>query len=961
MSILRRAFQSRTDARLQRYWPALRLWIIAFYTSRVAAEYLAPFHPLAGTVGGALLGLLIGYQTRARAPRWPVALLIPAVVFPFQSPELALLCGLLAGIVTFVTIFEIRHWSVEIGVFAAALVLFGLTLAPGVQPADGGEFQLVIAEWGVAHPPGYPLYTMLGGVFARLVPIQDFAWRANLFSAVTAALTLAIVARTIRIETGSGWAGILASGTLGSASAFWTTATQASIRPLTALFMALLIAAALHYRRACSSSNARGQQRGLVVFGLAAGFGVTHHVSLFFPGIILAFAMVAARPRLLREVRRWAVVFVAALAGALPWAYLVARGAAGARLAPPDLATWDGFWRHVLASGFAGDMLYYRSPPEVLERLSLVTRVFESQWHASIFVASIVALLLLVWRDRWAGLGLGGAFAIHTFVAATYRAPQTVEYLIPAYVCLACGVGLGIAAIMRHNLLRPAYPVIAAMVVAGIIWSGWPAWISLRAYQQQDLTGTRAMETLQHAPADSVILANWHMVTPLWVVQATTGLRPDVGATYVAPAGSEPILDTWARLIEESVTERRSAVTCSYYPETFRHLQLVFASSGPCWHVTPQALERGHAGQGLAEFDAGRLLTAALPAEAHAGERLSVDLTWELKEEAPYGSLAGYVHLLDASGALVAQSDQPFMAPAVQATARIAQRHTVFLPRTLQAGDYTVTAGLYRPATQETQPGADTTTIIGKIAVVPARLPPVTAHAMRTPLDDRLVFAGYDYDFSVQGRARLYLHWQLRALEAQPDYRIALYSEGSELASAVLNGSVDSGFVTTAHDIPDTTATHAVLIVVERDGISLPVRGAWGLPVQPAIWLPSVRSATRYIMVGEVVVTDYRVTEQSAESIVIELTMRSLVPQQHDMTFKLNCSSLDVSVPPVGGMLPSLKWAWNSVINDAIMMTGTREALAPLTLTFYDSFTSATWPIFDPVLGQAGPALALVP
>ena len=53
---------------------------------------------------------------------------------------------------------DINHLAVDVvDVFIAALLLYILTLAPSVLPADAGEFQLVAATLGVAHPPGYPL------------------------------------------------------------------------------------------------------------------------------------------------------------------------------------------------------------------------------------------------------------------------------------------------------------------------------------------------------------------------------------------------------------------------------------------------------------------------------------------------------------------------------------------------------------------------------------------------------------------------------------------------------------------------------------------------------------------------------------------------------------------------------------------------------------------------------------
>ena len=136
-----------------------------------------------------------------------------------------------------------------LGVFLIFLALYTATLMPDILPEDSGEFQLVAATAGLAHPPGRPLYTMLGWLFARLPLGPSLAWRVNLFSAVTAAATVAVVFRTARRLSGSVWGGLAAALTLGSTTTFWATATKASIRPLTAFFASLCVYALVEHRR----------------------------------------------------------------------------------------------------------------------------------------------------------------------------------------------------------------------------------------------------------------------------------------------------------------------------------------------------------------------------------------------------------------------------------------------------------------------------------------------------------------------------------------------------------------------------------------------------------------------------------------------------------------------------------------------------------------------------------------
>ncbi len=80
------------------------------------------------------------------------------------------------------------------GLFAAGLTLYISTLAPSVATLfdDSLEFQLVTYRLGIAHPTGYPLYTILGRLFTFL-PLGDVAYRVNLMSALFGAATVSLV------------------------------------------------------------------------------------------------------------------------------------------------------------------------------------------------------------------------------------------------------------------------------------------------------------------------------------------------------------------------------------------------------------------------------------------------------------------------------------------------------------------------------------------------------------------------------------------------------------------------------------------------------------------------------------------------------------------------------------------------------------------------------------------------
>ena len=63
------------------------------------------------------------------------------------------------------------------------LIGYVTTLAPTVTLWDAGEFITASKVLGVPHPPGTPLFVLVGHVWGAVMPIGSYAWRLNLMSA----------------------------------------------------------------------------------------------------------------------------------------------------------------------------------------------------------------------------------------------------------------------------------------------------------------------------------------------------------------------------------------------------------------------------------------------------------------------------------------------------------------------------------------------------------------------------------------------------------------------------------------------------------------------------------------------------------------------------------------------------------------------------------------------------------
>lgn len=77
-------------------------------------------------------------------------------------------------------------------VFLTSFIVYGLTMAPSVSFWDCGEFIASSYRLAIPHPPGAPLYLLVGRVFT-LIPaflMSDIASRVNLISVLSSAFTV---------------------------------------------------------------------------------------------------------------------------------------------------------------------------------------------------------------------------------------------------------------------------------------------------------------------------------------------------------------------------------------------------------------------------------------------------------------------------------------------------------------------------------------------------------------------------------------------------------------------------------------------------------------------------------------------------------------------------------------------------------------------------------------------------
>ncbi len=895
---------------------------VTLYAGRLLAEWLRP--GVAGVLLIVLVSLLAAallVRRRQGALPWPALLLFLYVFYPEADPFIAALAGFAAVLALLLARAALPPWRwPALLLFAASLALYAATLAPGLLPADSGELQLVAAELGVAHPPGFPLYTMLAHLFTRLPLGAGAAARVNAFSALTSAATVALVFLAARRLTGQLIPALLAGLALLSATTFWAQATTANVRSLAAFFAALLFFLLLRWREEPQS------QGRLAAVALTLSLGISHHASLAFMGLVFLLFVVAVDPALLRQPRRWLLPAGAALAGLLPLLYLPLRANSGAHGASSALATVGGFLEHVLASGFRGDFFAFSSPADLAARLAVMGNVLRFQFQPLLLGGMALGLLALVARREWRLLLLtGGSFAAHTLVTAMYRAPQTVEYMLPAYVAAVLLLAAGAAAPWRGRWATEGRALLlAALLLATVVQAALHSG-SFRALHTSDDTRETAASWLDEAPAGSLLLAGWHWATPLWYLQQVEGARPDVEVAYVFPT-AEAYAETWARLIGAGLESGRPVVATHYEELAYAGLppplplgEAFLFAAGP---VT--ALPAGFTPVNAVLGDALALSGYRLEADALApGHEAVLTLAWRRLGDEP-AALSLFAHLVDAGGALWAQAD-------VAARAQAEGLSLTRLPLTPRpgapAGAYELLVGAYT---------ADGTPLAGldgaarlplaTVAVSERATPWTTQQRTHRPLtsgDRKLI--GYDWDHTLP-TARLYLHWQTAG-----------------------------GYQTEVRDNGDRSLP--------------PWVGPWGLARTGAV---PQRPGQQYVPLGQGIVWlgDARLGETAprpGEQLYLPQRLAASQPVLRDLVVSVRLVgyeadgfhwawwNLDDGVPALGA-IPTLKWVAGSRVWDPHWLEVDGAATPGQELgglvRLYDAFTGAPLPILDERIGE---------
>lgn len=374
-------------------------------------------------------------------------------------------------------------------VFLFFLCYYCFQAAPSIVYRDSGLFALAAESYGIPHPPGSPLYVMLAGTFARLIPAET-AFATNLFSGFAGAVALSLlcllslrVTRTLLPDAeplprlAAAFTSVLLLASFHSMTYLSTTTEQYSL--LIALSLLVLLGA---WTLLFEAVEDRWRPALLLAFGLAWGLSIANHLSqIHF--LVLALLVLGFEVRLKGLAKTLKILplgFSGLVLGLTPFLWMMLRSRADPVL---DWGNVESIER--LGWALSRDQWGKRSLWEAPEDFTyyFLLSYFSDRWHFVAFLTLALGVTGAAWLAPRKPLGavlLAAAtlpFAVGIYWGHLTQSGMSNDYLreyglmdwhltVYAVLCIPAGAAWLAIAEKRMTLAWTAPALLASWVFA---------------------------------------------------------------------------------------------------------------------------------------------------------------------------------------------------------------------------------------------------------------------------------------------------------------------------------------------------------------------------------------------------------------------------------------------------------------------------------------------------------------
>lgn len=418
--------------------------------------------------------------------------------------------------------------------FLIPLVVYVLTLAPDVYFTDSGELASVATSLGIAHPTGYPLFTLVGYLWANILPWAPI-YNLNLMAAFATAassmmlfLSLSTLFAKFRViskvahhtsDVKNHLLALLISFGYSFSLTTWQQATSVEVYSLQLLlintFIYILIKA--YYSEEKSDIY-------LILSGFILGLGFANHLTSFMlipAGLIIFFS----KTKNMKSNSRYKLLLYvvgATLLGVLLYLYLPIRSAQSPMFNWGEVhRSFDKFMYHVTGAQY--QVWMFSDSAASKENFKLFFELIPSQltWIGVLFL--FYGFYVLYRGNKTIFWALISTAILCVLYSMNYSIHDIDSYFVTAYVVLFLIVGLA-----SKQLIN--YQVNLVYLFAFI-----PLFNLYSHYETNDLSNDKTVSEYYRLVTESaeqeaiIISAQWDFwVSAFWYKDKIEGKRQDI-------------------------------------------------------------------------------------------------------------------------------------------------------------------------------------------------------------------------------------------------------------------------------------------------------------------------------------------------------------------------------------------------------------------------------------------------
>lgn len=423
----------------------------------------------------------------------------------------------------------------------AAGALYFSTIAPTISHTDSGELTAVCYTFGVAHPTGYPLFTLLGGIFTHL-PLGSPAFNLNLMALLLMVgavfcwgKTLELLFDAWRIKIGDDEAlqirfraaksFTVLIGCLGLAvgQTWWAQSTSGEVYSLHAFLLTLNLF--LLFKAFLQEGSS---MRHWLFFAAGLALLFSNHLTavVLLPGVAwLFFQKMGFGKEAWKTLAFMLSLFFAILV--LLYAWLPVRAGSEVPYAWGNPQRWEEIWHHVSGKQFS---VWMFTGKEAFQK-NLAAWLSRLPWEMGVGLLLMVPGVVYAWRYKrpWVIF-----FLVNVVVNVAYACNYAIKDLEPYFLLSLLSLSFFVAIGMRwvwlrmkiNHELRYGISGIAGAGMIGLAAANFQGVDQRNAWQYEDYS--RA--ALNSLPSGSIVLSQaWDVfVSPSYYLQRVEGVRPDI-------------------------------------------------------------------------------------------------------------------------------------------------------------------------------------------------------------------------------------------------------------------------------------------------------------------------------------------------------------------------------------------------------------------------------------------------